>query len=91
VLPLIVIFFVESPWLTDTLMLLVPFPTLNELVPPWNIIPLDDKADITEPLVMLVAPAVPNLTAVLSVTPIQLLVSALVLNCIDLFGIFIRS
>jgi len=72
-------------------MLLVPSPTLNEFVPPWNIIPLDDKADITEPLVILVAPAVPNLTAVLSVMPIQLLASALVLNYITLLGIFIRN
>jgi hypothetical protein len=82
---------VESPWLTDTDILLVPSPTLNDFVPPWNIIPLDDKADITEPLVTLVAPAVPNLTAVLSVTLIQLLESALVLYYIAFSDILIRS
>ena len=58
------IFFVDSPWLTNILILLVPLPTLNEFMPPWNIIPLEDSADITVLSVILVSPADPNLIAV---------------------------
>lgn len=47
--------------------LLVPLPTLNQLVPPSNIIPAEEFTEITVPSLVAVAPAVPFFTPVLSV------------------------